>query len=175
MQIFNARNVLGKTQHRGLTLLEILTVLAVMSVLAVLAAPSFLGSIRNGQITSATESLRDAVILARSEAIRRGAQVSLLPGNSSGCAAWSCGWQIQDANNNVLREAELPDTATVTLTNVGANTVIQFQPNGTLVLPSNDVPYFSVAAESGITRALNLRQMRICRTGDAAKDVSCPI
>ncbi len=85
-----------KTSARGFTLVELLVTVSVLSVLLAIAVPSFQGTIASNQLTSRTNELVSALNLARSEAIRRGARVTLCK-SSSGTACttsgnWEQGW-----------------------------------------------------------------------------------
>jgi type IV fimbrial biogenesis protein FimT len=60
---------------RGFTLIELAVVLAVVAILLSQAAPAFSAWTRNAQIRTATESIQNGLMLARSEAIRRNRSV----------------------------------------------------------------------------------------------------
>lgn len=85
-----------KAGVRGFTLVELLVTLSVLAILLAVAVPSFQGTIASSQLTSRTNELVSALNLARSEAIRRGARVTLCK-SSSGTACtnsgnWEQGW-----------------------------------------------------------------------------------
>lgn len=123
---------------RGFTAIELMVVVSIVAVLAALAGPSFLLMIESWRVRDATESLRSTLMLARSEAIKRGGQVAIqkLPNNTNGCTTasrtrdWDCGWFIcQDTNNNgtcnasepVLQRIGTPGRVQVTRTGGGAS------------------------------------------------------
>ena len=62
---------------RGFTLMEMLTTLGVVAILSTLAAPTFSDLRLNSSRTAAVNGFFHALFLARSEAIKRGAVVSL--------------------------------------------------------------------------------------------------
>ncbi|ART50188.1 hypothetical protein CBP33_13435 [Acidovorax carolinensis] len=102
---------------RGFTLLEVMVVVAIIAVLAAIAAPSFTPLIERWRVRSAAEELRDTMYYARSEAIKRGGNVTLqkLTNTSGGCQnasttqEWGCGWIVfEDLDNNGAWKSSAP-------------------------------------------------------------------
>src|ERR1700746_2558911 len=84
-------------RQRGFTLVELMVAIAVLAVLLVLAAPSFTNASLPSKLRSLANSLRGASQLARSEAIKRDAVVTLcVSANGATCGAgnWSQGWIV---------------------------------------------------------------------------------
>ncbi|WP_407935878.1 GspH/FimT family pseudopilin [Cupriavidus necator] len=75
---------------RGFTLVELLCALSVLAILAVAAAPSFSSLVAGQRVRGASLDLASALVLARSEAVKRNATVSL---GATG-AAWTAGWAV---------------------------------------------------------------------------------
>lgn len=76
-----------------------MVVLAVASILLAVAVPSLHGFIQRQRLTAAANEFHAAVTLARSEAIRRGARVDLVP--AKGGSDWTQGWTVYiDRNGN---------------------------------------------------------------------------
>jgi len=85
----------------GFTVIEVLLVVAIIGVLASVAIPSLMDTIRSAQLRSATSQMYDAIILARSEAVKRGSvEVDVQPGStcvapaSDNTADWATGWSV---------------------------------------------------------------------------------
>lgn len=95
----------GGARQCGFTLIELMTVMTIVIVLAVLAAPSFNDAILSNKLTSFANSFIASSQLARSEAIKRNATVTVCrSANGTSCATsgtWQQGWIVfQDANAN---------------------------------------------------------------------------
>ncbi len=67
----------GPARARGFTLIELLTAIVLTALLLTLATPSLRTFIQNRRITTATNDLIAAIYLARTEAMTRGASVTL--------------------------------------------------------------------------------------------------
>ncbi len=122
------------TRYAGFTAIELLVVMAIAAILVSLALPSFRDVVSRYRVQLATEQMTSAIYFARSEAIRRGGNVTLVKratptSTPAGCDAptmqeWSCGWVVfVDANGNgnvdsgdlELQTAGIPNNISVTL------------------------------------------------------------
>ncbi len=77
-----------QNQQLGFTLPEIMVTVAILGVLAAIAAPSFTGMLERRRLVGATETIMSDLRWARSEAIKRNADVTItfIPGAAG---AWS--------------------------------------------------------------------------------------
>ena len=81
---------------RGFTLLELMVALTVAAVLFGVGVPSFVDMIRNNRAAANINELSTAFAIARSEAVRRGAAVTVCRSSDGAtCGAnWAAGWII---------------------------------------------------------------------------------
>ena len=92
----------GMASARGFTLIELMITVTVIAVLLAIAVPSFSDSILSGKLSSYANDFVASTHLARSEAIKRNARVSIcVSANGTSCTTgnWSQGWVVfHDAN-----------------------------------------------------------------------------
>jgi type IV fimbrial biogenesis protein FimT len=145
--------------ERGFTLLELITTLTVASILLTVAVPSFFNTMRNSRAAANANELVSALSVARSEAIRRGARVSVCRTsngttcNFAGGATWATGWLVfvdtagsdtaaPNANPgaaNILRVwPATSGNAAITTESSGADDLpwVRFLPRGTVRVPA---------------------------------------
>lgn len=116
----------------GFTIIELLVTLAVAAIILTIAVPSFQGLIERSRLTTEANTLGSALQLARSEAVKRGEDVSLAAGGTTFSDGFcvhsdSSGTSCTDSatNSTLIREFEsLESVATsgvteITFTNMG--------------------------------------------------------
>lgn len=100
----NMKALHSPTRSRGLTLLEMLIVLGILGIIAAAGVPSLIDTMNRMAVNSAARLFTSALSLARSEAVKRGRNVSICPSASgTDCAAgtWADGWIVfVDANGD---------------------------------------------------------------------------
>ena len=125
-------------RQRGFTLIELMITLAIVAIVLTIGVPSFQGMMRDNRVAAHTNDFLGSLNLARSEAIKRGQRVALLP---TTVGDWGQGWTVFiDANDNGAldagevtlrvheafgRSASLQQSSGTTLRNY-----ISFAPNG---------------------------------------------
>lgn len=85
---------------RGFTLIELLVTLGIGTVLLATGIPSFQGFMGSQRTKSAASDLHHALLLARSEAVKRNSPVSLAPAADG----WSAGWLVSAGGTVLLQQ-----------------------------------------------------------------------
>lgn len=98
---------------RGFTLVELVTVVTLIGIGAALAMPSLSDAMRIQRMRAATTDLTSALLVARSEAIKRHGQVQIVP--QSGLD-WTSGWRVSGitAGDQIDRKDALGEGVQVT-------------------------------------------------------------
>lgn len=78
---------------RGFTLIELMVVVALAAIMAALAAPSFKSFVSGQRVKTAASDFVMTAIFARSEAIKRNADVTITS-VTSGATGWKDGWTV---------------------------------------------------------------------------------
>jgi type IV fimbrial biogenesis protein FimT len=95
---------------RGFTLIELLVTLSVASILLSMAVPSYRVFIQDSLLLTQSNSFFSAMMLAKSEAIKRGSPATICPSIDgaacTGGTVWSNGWLVfADPNSNGVVDA----------------------------------------------------------------------
>ncbi|MDO8812680.1 MAG: GspH/FimT family pseudopilin [Gallionella sp.] len=146
----------------GFTLPELLIVLAVAGILAAIAVPSFQSLTQSQQVKNASFELFSNLSLARSEAIKRNANVTVAP---LVAGDWGQGWAITSAGGESIRsQAALKG---VSIVPGGAGSVV-YARNGR----ASPAASFQIDASTGATS--NIRCIQIDLSGlPRAKKAAC--
>lgn len=120
---------MGRRRIAGFTLVEIMVVLTILGVMMGIGIPSFRNFIGSQRAKSASYELVTALMLARSEAIKRNGDVTITPPTAS---TWTSGWtvansagtalQVQDEFTNITISTNPSPLATVTFKGTGRPT-----------------------------------------------------
>lgn len=88
----------SRTAARGFTLMELMVTLTIVAILAGLAVPAMSEFGVRTNVSSTTNDIVVALNLARSEAVKRGREVSLI----SAAGSWTGGWTVATNTGEVL-------------------------------------------------------------------------
>ena len=127
-------------RQRGFTLPELMTVLAVMAILGAIAAPAYGNWVAAMRARSTGTDLHTALTMARSEAIKRNAEVTLAPGASG----WLAGWSIAAPGDATRVLHSHPAAAVAAITGPDS---VTYLPNGRV--KGSTLPAFEIAGKSG--------------------------
>lgn len=130
------RLVKAQGPQTGVTLIELLVTLAIATIVLTLGVVGFRELVASTKITNAANSLVGHLQFARSEAIKRGTEVSVCPSTdgttcvSESDGSWEIGYLVRlDATGRVLRYVDSAEMAGITVTM--GKPRIRFRPDGT--------------------------------------------
>lgn len=118
---------------RGFTLIELVVTLAVLAVLVTIAVPSFREMINRNRLVSGANEYIAVLHVAKSEAIRRNASVTVCP-TTSGSACGGDDWRrvlVLASDGTALREIQIDTRLTVRPSaSISATNTIRIRPDG---------------------------------------------
>ncbi len=119
---------------RGFTILELMITLIIAAILLSIAVPSFNNLIQRNQITTYANELGTTINLARSEAIKRGEDITIISNNG---LDWTQGWRLQvDSTAELLRTAPALNGSNTFTSN--SNSAITFNSRGSTNLGAEE-------------------------------------
>lgn len=144
---------------RGFTLLELLVVMVVVAILAGLSVAGFTALTQSQQAKNASYELYSSLILARSEAIKRNADVTLTPVSGSWQAGWAITWVDAAAITQTLKTQSALNGVVVTT----APATLTYTRSGRLPTSVATMPTFQIDVSA--TATTNVRCIKIELTG----------
>lgn len=136
-----------KPRMAGLTLLELVVVMALAAILVTIAVPNYTEFMTENRMASEMNGFATSLMLARSEAIKRGQEVTVCASsNGTDCSdgPWSAGWliyrnpqnasQVPSASDLIRAHSGFSSSDTLTAsTPFSTNQSVSFTPLGILV------------------------------------------
>ena len=146
----------------GFTVTELMVVVAIVGIIAAVAAPDMVEMIRRQRVKTAAFDVFAGLTMARSEAIKRNATVTVLPNGGN----WASGFVVNDMNAVALRTQSGWDN--VTAAGPGAVTF-----NGTGRLAGGGAVQISLQAVD-VVGAVGMRCVTVDLSGRAvSKEGAC--
>lgn len=128
----------ARASKRGFTLIELMVTMAVLAILIVVAVPNLRMFMMNGRMASQTNELITAFSLARSEAIKRAANVTVCASsdNATCTGTWNQGWIVRDAAGTPIRVQQALSGGSTLSGGTDVVSTITFTSNGRTTIPT---------------------------------------
>lgn len=178
---------------RGFTLIELLVTISMLVVMMGIAAPSFVGYLRNAELTGISNSYLAALNAARTEAMKRNMFALVTPLNNDN--QWSKGWVVfVDTDNDmvfnsskdilVMQQEAPPSYISLsgTSTTAANPSYVRYDGSGFSRPKSNDMPAttLTISRSDAGNDYRQIRRIKIAATGrarictpKASNDASC--
>jgi type IV fimbrial biogenesis protein FimT len=169
--------------QKGFNLVELLVGIAILAILLVMAAPSFYGLIQNDFSITLSNNMITSLNYARSEAIKRGSNVSVCASSDTSFTScgtnWANGWIVflNPTGSNAISTATVLRTQSVdrtgaTITTAPSMSIATYTSNGFATNTTSNVTM--TIKTSGCTADYG-RSIAISLTGRlSVSNVSCP-
>lgn len=179
---------MGISTTRGLTLIEILVVLALIGVMITIAVPAYTNFVTDNRMAAEMAGFTETLMLARSEAIKRGETVTVCTsgGSTSSCsdtANWNEGWivfvdpddsQSIGPTTTIIRTEPSWTSSDVLSGSAGVAHAISFSPLGILVGTTTGGGVVTLNDAQGNTSFRRCVTIGVAGTLTQAEGAQCP-
>lgn len=141
------------SKSSGYTIIEVMLVVGILGVVAAAATPSIQDSLRTQRVRAASSALMTTIMTARSEAMKFGTLVSMVPGKVGSITNMNNGWCIVFGNTaECSLTSPAPNVMSVQVPLPGvtmpAGARLEFSPNGRVPIRTT----YPIADENGVTK-----------------------
>ena len=173
----------ARAATRGFTLIELLATLSIAAILIAVAVPNYQMFVMSNRMATQANDLITALNLARSEAVKRAANVTVCASDTTaaapicaGAGPWQQGWIVKDATGTILRVQQPMGGASTLVGGTDVANTITFTSNGRTTIPSTSTTATTTLTLCPPSPALvQGRAIQIERTGRTrVSSVACP-
>lgn len=147
---------LAERAASGFSLIELMTVLTITALFLALAGPSFRNFIAGQRVKTASYDLSWMLAQARSEAVKRNANVVVAPATGG----WQNGWTVSAGTTTVLQHEAFVDISIA-----GPVTALTYKSSGRLVASVNPFSITSSATTSARCISVDLSGLPTSKAG----------
>lgn len=157
-------------KNAGFTLIELMITVTILGIVLGLAVPAMSDFATRQRVSGQASELMLSLAYARSEAIKRGTNISVIP-KTNQATGWASGWCVRsDASANCTEDANLlkdfsaSGTVTISSNWLASNPKLTFSRNGTL----GSAGWFKASSDKLDADRNDARCVKIERTGRAS-------
>lgn len=152
--------------HAGFTLIELMVTISIAAILLAIGIPSFQAIFENNRLATQANELITAVNLARSEAIKRGADVTITPNTLDYVNGWCVHTGV--ACNAATELRQYPALSGMALTVSTGGTALIFNGRGQKTAPAGLVTFALQPTGCAAGTSGRARMIEIVGTGRAS-------
>lgn len=152
----------ASVRPRGFTLIEMLVTMTVLAIMMAIGVPSFRAFVDGQKVKTASHELMTSLVLARSEAVKRNAAVTIAPVTAD---TWKDGWNVTVVVSGV--------TTTLAKQQALSGIDITKTPLGDVVYQSNGRP--TAGSNFEVTGSSSVKCVKVDASGiPSTQSVACP-